>query len=569
MAYWQQSSISNIYTGASPNDGTGDPIRDAFIKVDYNFSNIASQLQQTNQDWYNGNVQYTLNAGNLNVGYVATIPSTIGGISNYSGNLVANIINSNAGIYNGGVTSLIGNTYAGNISASSIQLSGVSNLYGTTIVHNAVVPSANLSYDLGSPINFFRNIYVGSINQINTVNLTSDAGLLVLHANLNPGDIKDVGIFGKYNENNSNAYAFFGYQHASDSFVYKQTATDVTQGNSIVWNGIYGNTQFGSQYLSNTTPSTSTTSGALIVAGGVGVAGSLYADSIVANHATITNFSINSLSGDLAVGGSITSAGYSVITTNPNLGLGSFFNGSTAALITGNSVFVANVYVGNLIANSGGTIYGNITGNVNNLSTSSNVATFYTLNLPSPTSTINSSGTINASAIQASSIGVQNLSISGSFSVPTLQVSTAVLPTANLTANIGSPSLWFNKIYGTASHALYADLAEKYLADRDYPTGTVVAVGGDAEVTACQPGDIVIGVVSENPAYMMNSGLEGGTYIALKGRVPVFVDGIVSKGQRLIAGVNGCAHVGLGETFAVALESNNNYGIKLVEAVIL
>jgi hypothetical protein len=111
---------------------------------------------------------------------------------------------------------------------------------------------------------------------------------------------------------------------------------------------------------------------------------------------------------------------------------------------------------------------------------------------------------------------------------------------------------------GTATAARYADLAEKYLADRNYESGTVVMVGGEAEVTASQLGGFAIGVVSTNPAYMMNSELEGGTYIALKGRVPCKVIGPVNKGDRLSAAESGYAAVIAGaETFAVALESTN------------
>jgi len=122
---------------------------------------------------------------------------------------------------------------------------------------------------------------------------------------------------------------------------------------------------------------------------------------------------------------------------------------------------------------------------------------------------------------------------------------------------------------GTATAALYADLAEKYLADQDYETGTVVAIGGEAEVTACSVGQRAIGVVSANPAYMMNSGLEGGTYIALKGRVPVKVIGAVNKGDELISGADGCAISGHGKVFAVALETNLDNGVKVVEALVL
>ncbi len=134
----------------------------------------------------------------------------------------------------------------------------------------------------------------------------------------------------------------------------------------------------------------------------------------------------------------------------------------------------------------------------------------------------------------------------------------------NLTANV------FN---GTATSARYADLAEKYLTDNEYEVGTVVMVGGEKEVTACVFGSRAVGAISGNPAYMMNSGLEGGQYIALKGRVPIKVTGRVKKGDRMIASDGGVAIAGqhhtAADTFAIALESNDNTDIKLVECLIL
>jgi len=134
----------------------------------------------------------------------------------------------------------------------------------------------------------------------------------------------------------------------------------------------------------------------------------------------------------------------------------------------------------------------------------------------------------------------------------------------NLTANV------FN---GTATSANYADLAEKYLPDNDYEVGTVVMIGGEKEVTACKFGARAIGAVSGNPAYMMNSGLVGGVYVALKGRVPVKVVGAVKKGDKMIASDGGVAIAGqhhtAADTFAIALEDNDNIDIKIVECLIL
>jgi hypothetical protein len=131
--------------------------------------------------------------------------------------------------------------------------------------------------------------------------------------------------------------------------------------------------------------------------------------------------------------------------------------------------------------------------------------------------------------------------------------------------------IWFTTGHGTSTQSKYADLAEKYLADKEYDVGTVVAVGGEKEVTASAWGDRAIGVVSGKPGYMMNSELEGGTYIALKGRVPVKVTGVIRKKQGLIAANNGRAMAGVyhsNEVFAIALEDSD--GTKdTIEAIIL
>jgi hypothetical protein len=138
--------------------------------------------------------------------------------------------------------------------------------------------------------------------------------------------------------------------------------------------------------------------------------------------------------------------------------------------------------------------------------------------------------------------------------------------------DIGQTDNRFGTIYGKATSAQYADLAEKYLADQEYEVGTVVMIGGEKEITAATIGARALGVTSENPAYMMNSELEGGTYVALKGRVPVKVSGEVSKGDRLMAGNDGYAIAvpsPCTEVFAIALETNANSGQKTIEAVIL
>lgn len=93
-----------------------------------------------------------------------------------------------------------------------------------------------------------------------------------------------------------------------------------------------------------------------------------------------------------------------------------------------------------------------------------------------------------------------------------------------------------NYFVGTATQAQYADMAEVYSSDEDYEAGTVVKIGGEAEVTkTLAHADVdVFGVVSTSPAYLMNADAEG-VPVALAGRVPVKVVGKIAKGERLVS----------------------------------
>jgi hypothetical protein len=103
----------------------------------------------------------------------------------------------------------------------------------------------------------------------------------------------------------------------------------------------------------------------------------------------------------------------------------------------------------------------------------------------------------------------------------------------------GSGNFAAGTITATATQAQYADLAENYQADKNYAPGTVVVFGGDAEVTIAsrENNPSVAGVVSTEPAHLMNTDLEGDNVVAvaLRGRVPCKVYGPVRKGDVLIA----------------------------------
>lgn len=107
----------------------------------------------------------------------------------------------------------------------------------------------------------------------------------------------------------------------------------------------------------------------------------------------------------------------------------------------------------------------------------------------------------------------------------------------NGTGNIGSSSTYFNTAFVKATSAQYADVAERYLADAEYPVGTVLVIGGDKEVTqsTIDHQTSIAGTVSENPGVLMNRGLEGEFVapVALIGRVPCRVIGPITKGDLL------------------------------------
>lgn len=124
---------------------------------------------------------------------------------------------------------------------------------------------------------------------------------------------------------------------------------------------------------------------------------------------------------------------------------------------------------------------------------------------------------------------------------------------------------------GIASQARFADLAENYTTEKKHPVGTVMTVctHTDHEICPCKLNSNPVGVISENPAYLMNCD-SSGQAIALEGRVPVRVIGPVEKGEMLYVDAEGCAsvHFNGNPTVGIALETNATEEEKLVEAVL-
>lgn len=182
------------------------------------------------------------------------------------------------------------------------------------------------------------------------------------------------------------------------------------------------------------------------------------------------------------------------------------------------------------------------------------------------------SGTGNVAAI-----GINGST--GSISVNGGSAATAIINGGNNgIGNIGTSAQAFNTIFARASSAQYADLAENYLSDTNYEVGTVVVFGGEKEITTTQlvADTAVAGVISVNPAYLMNSSLENSQPVALRGRVPVKVTGIVKKGDLLVTSNIAGTAISVGRdnsrghaVFAKSLQDKSTNDVQLIEAVII
>ena len=177
---------------------------------------------------------------------------------------------------------------------------------------------------------------------------------------------------------------------------------------------------------------------------------------------------------------------------------------------------------------------------------------------------LTSSGTIDADTFTTDGLTIVDNNITTTASNANILLNPNGTGKVQVLGNISA-----TEFQGIATSAQYADLAEIYSADREYPPGTVVTVGGDAEITKAGPDtDYLAGVISTAPAYLMNSAADGEA-VALVGRVPVRVVGNITKGMPVFATNNGCASSnGQGPLVGIALETNSDLGEKSVECLL-
>jgi len=121
----------------------------------------------------------------------------------------------------------------------------------------------------------------------------------------------------------------------------------------------------------------------------------------------------------------------------------------------------------------------------------------------------------------------------------------SILTTSAIAGGGTISDIWTLSV-GARLNATYADLAERFESDSPYDAGTVVELGGDAEITAVvhELSEDVFGVVSNTAAYLMNAGAgndDTHPAVAVGGRIHVKVTGKVCKGDRLVSAGNGIA----------------------------
>ena len=320
---------------------------------------------------------------------------------------------------------------------------------------------------------------------------------------------------------------------------------------------------------------------------GTGVTGAfanVITDSISVTHKVIelvvNNNVVGIISEDTVFTPQTTIPGFANV--NPGLQLANVSNGVGGASVpsywgqgnVGVSVqgnVSANVFLGNGSQLTG--VYGN-----------ANVATFMGSGnsmIISVTGTVNTTSNITGGNVLFGS-GV--VSGTGNITGNTLQISSITNASGNISGNIGNSTSYFNTVFantfaGTSTTALYADVAERFSADAEYKPGTVVELGGSAEITrsTTELSDSVFGVISTRAAYLMNSGAGSDLThppVAMTGRVPVQCTGVIHKGDRLVSAGNGVARsANPGEatafnTIGRALVDKLDSGVGMVEAIV-
>jgi hypothetical protein len=321
--------------------------------------------------------------------------------------------------------------------------------------------------------------------------------------------------------------------------------------------GITGATYVGGVLSATaTTPSTNSTTGALVVSGGAGIAGAVYIGG------TIT------VSGGLTVAGAFnTTSTNSLVINTPFLFLANTNSGDAVDMgFVSTYVDTATRYTGLYRSQSDGRykLFTNLTVAPTTLVSSSDASFRYAdlwVGNCNVSASTNSTTSLTGALVVGGGIGAK-----GTMYINSQNNAIAIgNGGTNGTGDIGASGATFGTAYIKATSAQYADVAENYQADAVYEPGTVLHFGGEFEVSLCDTDmcSRVAGVVSTRPAYRMNDALQGDNVatLALLGRVPCKVRGPITKGAMLVSAGDGYARAEnlpqIGTVIGKALEDFN------------
>ena len=450
----------------------------------------------------NGYTLTSINGANvtgLNTAAISNGTSNVT-ISTSGGNITASVggtpnvvVTTTTGISVAGTIQASGNITGGNILYGAGVVSGTGTVYATTISASANITGGNISTSGTATIGGFTIsgnsiVSAGATLTIDPNGAGGVDGLVVIAGNLQ--------VNGNTTTINSNV--------VSTNDLTINVANNATNSSQANGGGIEVG-PIGSPYITwlyNNTANTWTTGG------GISATGNISASYFIGNGYTLTSINGANVTG-------LNTAAISNGTSNVTI---STSGGNITASVGGTPNVVVTATTGISVA---GTVQasGNITGG--NISIGSGTST---------------AGSYSASG----QITGGNITTAGQLTVNSgANVTAIVNGAASGVGNIGTLATAFNTVFAKATTAQYADLAEVYTADATYPPGTVVSFGGTHEITisSISHNTQIAGIVSTQPAYLMNSTLNGEhtAEVALTGRVPCKVVGTIHKGDRLVA----------------------------------
>jgi hypothetical protein len=534
---------------------------------------------------------YTINIS----GYSATVSAaaqpnitSLGTLSALSvaGNITGGLVSASGNItggnlLTGGLISATGNITGGNLLAAGLSLSG--NVLGN------LLPSANVTYDLGSATQAWRDLYLsGNSIKLGSATLTaSGTGLSMGTGNVTGGNLTTTGITSTASLTASTTISATGnitggnintggLVSATGNITGGNliTAGLITATGNVTGNYILGNGALLTGVITSVANINFGTSNVTVLSSGGNISVGVGGTPNVVVWATTGQYTTGLISATgniqtsgqfIGSGAGLTSIpGANVTGTVPNAANATNATNATSATTAGTVTTAAQpniTSVGTLtsLSSSGNITGANINGNGSGLSsiTGANVtgtvanATF-AVSAGSATSATTAGTVTSAAQPNITSVGTLSaLSVSGNITGGNLitaglvSLSSITKTGTNGVGNIGAAGSAFDTVFARATSALYADLAEKFLADQPYQPGTVLIFGGNKEVTisTTDADHRVAGVVSTDPSYLMNSGLTGdyAVKLALQGRVPCKVFGPVEKGDLLVSAADGHA----------------------------